>query len=363
MKSLALPTSLLSTIQSMIETPLVRGLLTLPPAARLLLNGRAVRRDGLVLDPDMQTVLRLDQLVREPDLPTLPLAEARAAMTRQARIVGGDQPVGDVVDRDVPGPGGRIPLRVYSPRGVAADEVTAGLVFFHGGAWVYGGLDSHDALCRFLCEQAGVRVVAVDYRLAPEHVFPAAVEDGLAAYDWVREHTAKLGLDPGRIAVGGDSAGGTLATVVAAARQGGGVAPALQLLIYPSTRAKARTDSMRLFNEGFYLTQAMMDFGAETYVSDPADLDDPRVSPLLAEDLSEMCPAYVVTAGFDPLRDEGEAYAARLAEAGVEVELRRFDGLIHGFANMVGVGRSGPAAMREVARTLHRHLTVGSFGG
>ena len=346
-------TTLLPALQAKVETPLVRMVLGLPPSLRRPLNGRATRVDGLVLDPDMQTLLRLDQLVGEPDLPKQPLEQARAAMTRHARIVGGDQPIGDVEDRDIAGPGGRIPLRVYRPREVSAEDVTAGLVFFHGGAWVYGGLESHDALCRFLAEQAGVRVVAVDYRLAPEHVFPAAVEDGLAAYDWVSAHAEELAIDVDRIAVGGDSAGGTLATVVAAARRGAG-ASALQLLIYPSTRAKSQTASMRLFNQGFYLTQAMMDHGVATYLSDPAQVDDPRASPLLAVDLSGMCRAYVVTAGFDPLRDEGEQYAEKLAAAGVDVELRRFDGMIHGFANVVGVGRSAPAAMREVAQSLVR---------
>ncbi len=336
-----------------LEGPVFRALLRLPPTSRRLLNGRLIERDGLRLDPDMQTVLRLEKLLDEPALPDLPLAEARAAMVRHARIVGGRQPIGDVVDRDVPGPGGRIPIRLYTPRGLKG--VAPALVFFHGGAWVYGGLESHDAMCRFLAEAAQVRVVAVAYRLAPEHRFPAAVDDALAAYDWVHRHAAQLEIDASRLAVGGDSAGGNLATNVARERRGR-TAPVFQLLIYPSTRVKAPTDSMRLFEQGFYLSQAMMDLGVDSFVPPGADRADPRLSPLLADDVTGMCPAYVATAGFDPLRDEGEAYADKLRAAGVPVELRRFDGLIHGFANMVGAGRSGPAAMHEVAGALRSAL-------
>ena len=308
-----------------------------------------MQRDGLRLDLDMQVVLRVERLLREPSLPDLPIPQARAAMVRQARIVGGHQPIGDVVDRDIAGPGGRIPLRVYTPRDLGGAAPL--LVYFHGGAWIHGGLDSHDMLCRFLAERAGVRVVAVDYRLAPEHRFPAAVEDALAAYDWIRAHGDALAADPCAIGVAGDSAGGTLAAVVAQQRRGAD-APRFQLLIYPSTRVHADTPSMRLFNEGFYLSQAYMDLGVDTYVPPGADLGDPRLSPLLADDLAGVCPAYVATAGFDPLRDEGEQYADRLRAAGVAVEMRRFDGLIHSFANMVGLGRSAPAAMREVAGAL-----------
>jgi acetyl esterase len=343
----------LGNIQASVEGPVLRALLGLPPPVLRVLAGRPIVRDGLVLDLDMQAVLRIQRLIREPDLPDLSIAKARRALVRQAGIVGGVQPIGEVVDRHVEGPGGDLPIRVYVPS--AAPTTDACLLFFHGGAWVYGGLDSHDALCRVFAEQAGVRVVAVDYRLAPEHPFPAAVEDALAAYDWVRAHGADIGVDPGRIVIGGDSAGGNLATVVARERRDAGP-PLLQLLIYPTTRVRADTRSMQLFNAGFYLSQAFMDVGFDNYV--PADVspDHPRLSPLLADDVVGMCPAYIVTAGFDPLRDEGEAYAERLSAAGVEVEARRFDGLIHSFANMVGVGTSAPAAVREITTSLSRRL-------
>ena len=351
------PTVAVRTLKSTLEGPVLRALLKLPETPRRLLTGRAIERDGLRLDPEMQTILRVDELMHEPALPDLSIAKARIAMVRQARIVGGRQPIGDVVDRDLPGAGGRIPIRAYTPRGLTG--VAPALVFFHGGAWVYGGLESHDALCRFLAEAAGVRVVAVAYRLAPEHRFPAAVDDALAAYDWIHEHAAQLEIDASRLAVGGDSAGGNLATNVARERRES-TAPAFQLLVYPSTRVRATTASAQLFAEGFYLSKALMDLGVENFVPPGADVTDPRLSPLLADDVTGMCPAYVATAGFDPLRDEGETYADKLRAAGVPVELRRFDGLIHGFANMVGAGRSGPAAMREVAAALRRALVPSS---
>jgi acetyl esterase len=226
------------------------------------------------------------------------------------------------------------------------------LVFFHGGGWVYGDLDSHDAPCRFMAERSGVRVLSVDYRLAPEDPFPAAYDDAVAAYCWVVENAGSLGADATRLGVGGDSAGGNLAAVTAveAARQG--LPLAFQLLVYPGTDASRKTVSRRLFESGFYLTGEFMDQVLDQYVPDRDQRADWRVSPLLGEVPAGLAPAYVATAGFDPLRDEGEAYARKLADAGVKVELRRFPDQIHGFFNVVGVGRSARRASAEIAARL-----------
>ena len=225
-------------------------------------------------------------------------------------------------------------------------------MFFHGGGWVYGDLDTHDPPCRFLAERSGVRVLSVDYRLAPEHPFPAAYDDALAAYRWVVENAASLDADVTRLGVGGDSAGGNLAAVTAIEAARTGLPLAFQLLVYPGTDATQGTASKRLFGKRFYLTQVFMDQVMDQYVPDRARRADPRVSPLLGDVPDGLAPAYVVTAGFDPLRDEGEAYARLLADAGVEVELRRFPDQIHGFLNVLGVGRTARAASAEVAARL-----------
>ena len=216
---------------------------------------------------------------------------------------------------------------------------------------MYGDLESHDAPCRFLAERSGVRVLAVDYRLSPEAPFPAAYDDALAAHRWVVEHAGELGVDPARIAVGGDSAGGNLATEVAIEAARAGLPLAFQLLIYPVTDAVRDTDSARLFSDGFYLSKDFMDLAGRSYIGE-YDERDPRISPLYAEIPAGLAPALVVTAGFDPLRDEGEAYARRLADAGVSVEMRRFPDQIHGFFNVVGVGRSSRAANAAIAAKL-----------
>jgi acetyl esterase len=231
------------------------------------------------------------------------------------------------------------------------------MVFFHGGGWVIGDLDTHDDLCRFLAARAGVRVLSVEYRLAPEHPFPAPVEDAHAAFAWAAANATGLGADPERVAVGGDSAGGNLAAVVSMlARDAGGPSPVLQLLIYPVTDAHARTRSRQLFSEGYLLTRSDMDFFERHYLPRESDRDDPRASVLRAPDLSGLPPAYVVTAGFDPLRDEGEEYALRMRAAGVPVALRRHPGLVHSFANQTAISRTARAATLELAGALRMGL-------
>ena len=326
----------------------------LPERVQRVLAGRRVVRDGQTLAPDVQMMLWMQKLAREPGPETLPVEEGRRAVLRQSAMVGGAQPVGAV--RDLP-TGGR-PARLYVPSGDRAQSPGPLLVFFHGGGWVYGDLDSHDAPCRFLAERAGVRVLSVDYRLAPEHPFPAAYDDCLAAYRWVVDHASELGADPGRLAVGGDSAGGCLAATTALAAAEDGLPVAAQMLIYPGTDMRGGTESRAMFGDGFYLTTEFIDLARSLYVPDPNTHDDPRVSPLVAKLPVGLAPAYVVTAGFDPLRDEGEAYARKLAEAGVEVELRRFPDQIHGFLNVVGVGRSSRAAMAEIAVKLRAALAA-----
>ena len=338
--------SFLTAADQRAKTIALRAALALPERVQRVLAGRRVTIDGQTLAVDTQLMLRLERIVREPSTEHLPVPAGRRLMVKHAAIAGGDQPIGDV--RDLTAGGRR--ARLYVPTGAASPGPL--LVFFHGGGWVYGDLDSHDPPCRFLAERSGVRVLSVEYRLAPEHPFPAGVDDAMTAYRWVTENAASLGADLTRLGVGGDSAGGNLAAVTAIGAAREGLPLAFQLLVYPGTDATTDRASKRLFGQDFYLTREFMDESLDRYLPDPALRADPRVSPLLADLPAGLAPAYVASAGFDPLRDEGEAYARTLAEAGVEVELRRFTDQIHGFLNIVGAGRSAPAASAEVAARL-----------
>jgi acetyl esterase len=321
-------------------------LMGLPLPLQRVLAGRPVVRDGQTLATDTQLSLRLLRLDPSPRPEDLPIPQGRDQLLRMQVIAGGDQPVGAVRDVAV----GDLPGRLYTPSGASVPGPL--LVFFHGGGWIYGDLDSHDAGCRFLAEQAGVRILSVHYRLAPEHPFPAAYDDTIDAFRWAVKNADALGADPARLGVGGDSAGGTLAatTAIEAAREG--LPLAFQLLIYPGTDMRGRSESRTLFGEGLVLTTKFMDLAKASYVPDEALHTDPRVSPLLADLPDGLAPAYVVTAGFDALRDEGEAYARKLADAGVPVELRRFPDQIHGFFHIVGVGHTSREAMAEIADRL-----------
>ncbi len=299
-------------------------------------------------------------LRREPPLETLTPADAREARRRlTAAYAGRPVPVASVRDLDIDG----IRCRHYAPPETGGPHPL--LVYYHGGGFIYGDLDTHDGVCRILCRHAGVHVLAVDYRLAPEHPFPAAVDDARAALSWAHTNAERLGADPSRIGVGGDSAGGNLAAVTSQlAARDGGPAPALQLLIYPATDMAIRHRSRDLFREGFLLTDPEMDWYTDSYLGKArTDAADPRASPLLAEDLSGLAPAFVVTAAFDPLRDEGEAYARALQQAGTPVTLRRFPGFIHGFINAAGVSRTARDALVEIAgatRAMFFSTTVAS---
>lgn len=250
---------------------------------------------------------------------------------------------------------GPVVLRAYRPAGAANAEKLPALVYFHGGGWTIGDLDTHDALCRQLANGARCAVLSVDYRLAPEAAFPAAVDDCVGATKFVSEKASSLNIDPARIAVGGDSAGGNLATVVAIqARDAGGPALAFQLLIYPATDQRGGFESIARNGQGYLLTREAMDFFRDCYLPRKQDWLDWRASPLLAKDLSRLPPALVITAGFDPLLDEGRAYAERMRSEGVQVEYRQYDDMVHGFALFGGVVDAANAAVGECCAALRR---------
>ncbi|PZW37584.1 acetyl esterase [Humitalea rosea] len=310
----------------------------------------------MTLDADAALLLDMLREAGRPPYHALSPIEARAAMI-QARAAMAPPPaeVAEIRDLLAPGPHGPIPLRLY--RGVAA-TVTPVLLFFHGGGWVIGDLQTHDGVCRHLAAGAGCTVIAVDYRLAPEHKFPAAVNDAIAALVWVNEQAKTLGIDPARIAVGGDSAGANLAAVLALMARDGAVPPVLwQMLLYPALDLSLSQDSYRRMGEGYVLTTATMAWFRDHYLRSDADVEDWRASPLRAEDLSNLAPALVLTAGHDPLVDEGEAYASRLRASGVAVEQRRYPGQMHGFLTMGKVLPTATAALDDLAQALARALT------
>ena len=263
--------------------------------------------------------------------------------------------VAEVADLEAAGPGGPIPLRLYRGQGASKSQPQPALVFFHGGGWVIGDLESHDQVCRALANAARCIVVAVHYRLAPEHKFPAAVDDAIAATRWIAASAASLGIDAGRLAVGGDSAGGNLAAVVALdARDRGGPPLKLQLLIYPATDMSLEWPSHERHADQLPLRRATMQWFVEHYLRDAKDKDDWRASPLRATSLQNLPPALVVTAAFDPLGDEGEAYARALADAKVQVVHERFGGQIHGFLNMGRIVANSDRLVRLAAGALQR---------
>ncbi len=335
-----------------VERHAFEALLAVPGPLRRRLERRPHVVDGQRLDPDTHLGLAIMAALGEPELDELPVDQARRQLALDAWMFGGrPTPVGAVRDLDLPGPGGPIPARLYLPeRSRRADAPTAPLallVHFHGGGWVLGDLDTHDSGCRFLCARAGIAVLNVGYRLAPEHRFPAAVDDAVAAFRWAHAQATVLGIDPDRIAVGGDSAGGNLAAVVTqVTHREGGAQPAFQLLGVPATLMGSRTRSQELFASGYFLTRANMDWYEAHYLGD-ADPRDVRASPLLADDLEGLAPAYIAVAGFDPLRDEGIAYAEKLRAAGVPVTLRVHEDAVHPMLTML----AAPLGQRVLAET------------
>ncbi len=289
-----------------------------------------------MLHPQARALLDLIEARGIPPTHTLSPPEARRFyLERRATTQPAPPPVAEVRALEAPGPRGAIPLRLYRPLGAAAGAALPVLVYLHGGGWVIGDLDTHDVLCRSLAHGAGCAVVSVDYRLGPEHRFPAAVDDAVAATRWVQRAAASLGLDAARMAVGGDSAGGNLAAVVAiAAREAGDLPLAFQLLIYPATDMRRGHPSHQSNGQGYLLTSDSMRYYHDHYIDDARHDTDWRASPLLHPDLSRLPPALVITAGFDPLRDEGMAYAEALTAAGNRAAYVCFERQIHGFITM-----------------------------
>lgn len=298
----------------------------------------------------------LDSIAASGGRPLYELSPAEArANALPPELAGPEQPVHAVENRRIPGDGGLIPVRIYRPS--PASPLPA-LVFFHGGGFVLGGLDSTDRTCRALANGGGCVVVSVDYRLAPEHPFPAAADDAFAATAWVADHAADLGIDPTLIAVGGDSAGGNLATVVALrARDAGGPPLAFQLLVYPQVDFTDRESaSMREYGEGHFLDTATIEYFSDHYLPAGVDRRQPWVSPLRAT-LAGLPPAFVLTAECDPLRDQGEAYARKLQEAGVQATVKRYDGMFHPFFSLGGIIDGAKTAMSDAGAALKTALT------
>jgi acetyl esterase len=320
------------------QTRLARTLDSLPLAAATRAAGGPVVVDGQTLDPHLAMVLAFDRRFR-PSPEGRTVAQQRTAIRESSRIAAGRPiPVGSVRDLEVDGDGGPLHARLYSP--VPTGALRPLVVFLHGGGWVVGDLDTHDQPCRLLARYGDVHVLSVDYRLAPEHPFPAPVEDAVAAFAWAVAHAGQLGADRTRVAVAGDSAGGNLAALVSqVTRDTAAVQPVAQLLLYPGADGSVSRPSKSLFAEGFFLTRKQMDWYWDTYRAG-APSTDPLLSPLLNPNLSGLAPAVVTTAAFDPLRDEGEAYAAALRAAGTTVVLRRASGLVHGYFSMTGIHRA-----------------------
>ena len=300
------------------------------------------------LDIQARTLLDAAKAAGVPEMWELTPAMARAEYLKRTAKVKPKVDIWKVEDRQIPGPLGSIGVRIYTPRAVDDSELLPILVWYHGGGFVIGDLDSHDAACRALSNQADCLVVAVDYRLAPEHKFPAAVIDCEAALKWVAESASDFGGDRAKIAVGGDSAGGNLAAAVALlARDNGGPKLCFQLLIYPCVAPEPETRSHHQFAEGYLLTRKTITWFYEQYLRTSKDIRDPRYAPLGADDLSSLPPALVIVAGYDPLRDEGVDYARALIEAGNQVSLSNYEGMIHGFYLMGAVIDMANKAIEE----------------
>jgi acetyl esterase len=350
--------TLLDRVPITVQAAGLRALYGLPLAMRRLIAGPPVRIDGQELALDAQLLLRVQERAKIPPLSAGEPPQARAFLAESNKLVAGPliQPV-DARNLSIPVDGGTIDARLYTPAGLP--EKSPLLVYYHGGGFVIGTIESHDNTCRFLANQAKVRVLSVDYRLAPEYPFPVPVEDSLAAFRFAHANAQDLGANPDAIAVGGDSAGGNLAAVVSLlTTRAGEPKPAFQLLFYPATDATVRTRSQELFTDGFFLTQEDMDWFTGHYSTREEDKHDPRYSPMLAEDLSGLPPAYLATAGFDPLRDEGEAYAERLRKSGVPVVASRQSDLIHGYVNFLGIGVRFREAMFEAVGALRTGLAI-----
>lgn len=333
---------------------IVRAIGALPDPMKRLIAGPPVRIDGQQLALEAQVGMRLLGIGVSKTFEQLPLAQGRDQITSEAYIFGSETPVETVRTFTIPGPAGPLSARLYRPAGI--EGPSAALVYFHGGGWVLGDLESGDSVARFFAAHTPLVVISIDYRLAPENPFPAGLDDAIVGFEYFVTHAAEFDLDADAIGVGGESAGGNLAAVLALHSAPGWRPPAFQVLFNPVTDLSTKHQSYGLFGDGFFLSESQMDWYKHHYVTEPQYLLDPRVSPLLAQDVSHAPPAYIVVAGFDVLRDEGEAYAAKLADAGVDVTLRRHAGLVHGFINATGVGHAARNALLEAVGVLHTRL-------
>jgi len=335
-----------------------RAALALPDPVQRVLVRRPLVLDGQRLATETQLLLALQRIGGEYGLALRALGASRDDVLRQTKVAGGRQPIGTVRELTVDGADGPLAARLYVPSSRAGTQPAPTLMFFHGGGMALGDLDSHDAACRHIAEHSGVQVLSVDYGRAPEHPFPGAVDDCFAAYQWLVKNADAVDADADRLAVGGDSAGGYLAATTAIQAAEAGLPLAFQLLVYPCTDFVNRSRSFELFGDrDLYLTAEGMGRASGWYFPDDADRSHPLGSVLLRDDLpSGLAPAHIVTAGFDPLRDEGEAYADLLAAHGVAVTRKRYPSMIHGFFNIVGVGREARAYNREIAARLAEAL-------
>ena len=336
-----------------------RVLFGMPKRARRLMAGPPIRRDGQVLDLDLQLLGRVAALLESSDGGTLDqsvLAEQRRQADFAAEVAAESGP-DDIETRDlqVPGAAGPLAARLYVPP--SAPVSSAMLVYFHGGGFVLGSVASIDPLCRLLAAQSGVRLLSVDYRLAPEYPYPAALDDAIAAFRWARAHAVELGARPELVAVGGDSAGGNLALVVAHEQETDEL-PAFVLALYPVTDADRRGGSRETFGAGFGLTFEYLQQLERLYLPDGVPTDDTRGAILRAPDLSDMPPVYIATAGFDPLRDDGEELADRLRTDGVPIVARRFPGLVHGYAGFTAISAAARDATLDAASALRAALAL-----
>jgi acetyl esterase len=319
------------------------------------LEGHRIRMGSRTMDPKAQIVGEFVKSIRKPGYYP-PLPELRQQLRTMVTLMDEPAPaLPRVEDVRIPGPAGEIPVRVYGPRVGGAPLPT--VAYFHGGGWVQGDLETHHGLCARLAKHAGALVVAVDYRLAPEHKFPAAVEDCLAAYRWLRAHGRDLGGDPARVAVAGDSAGGNLSAVISQLTASGATpVPTCQVLIYPAVDFSFETDSHRDLADGHVIPRDRVLWYGEQYLRDDKDKADLRASPLRAPSLAGQPPTLIVTGGFDPLRDEGKAYGDRLREVGVDVVYREYPGQIHAFVSLTKAIPQGMTATLEIAEYLRRRL-------
>jgi acetyl esterase len=316
-----------------------------------------------MLDAEARMLLDLmEKAVQEgrPKLHTLPYVVGRRAVDKMSEDSEADpMQVDEVIDGAFAGPGGQIRFRRYRPQTAAAEPLPT-LIYYHGGGFVIGNIETHDSTCRRLANKSRCQVISIDYRLSPEHPFPAPTEDGVAAFRHIRDNAASCGADAARIAVGGDSAGGAIAAVVCQAVRDAGDAqgPAFQMLIYPATDSSKQSASRVAFAEGYFLTKELMDWFWKAYVPAGTDLSDLRLSPLLARDFKGLPPAFVLTAGYDPLRDEGRAYADRLIDAGVKTTYVNYPGTIHGFFSLTRFLSQGIKANDEAAAVLGAHFAT-----